>query len=48
MNRQVTRVWIPFFGSFAVYLVPLVGPHAMWFLGESLVQELDMMAVTAQ
>ena len=25
-------------GSFGVYAIPLVGPHAAWFLGESLLQ----------
>jgi hypothetical protein len=32
---------IPIVGSFAVYLVPLAGPHAVWLLGESLLQELS-------
>jgi len=32
--------WLPIAGSFGVYLTPLVGPHAFWLLGESLVQEL--------
>jgi hypothetical protein len=36
----MSRLWIPIIGSFAVYLVPLVGPHAVWFLGESLVQQV--------
>jgi len=31
---------IPIVASFAVYLVPLAGPHAVWLLGETLVQEL--------
>jgi len=40
MNRGVTRWWIPLVGSLAVYLVPLVGPHAVWCLGGALLQEL--------
>src|SRR5262245_48672674 len=35
------RRWLAFLGSFAVYLVPLVGPHAVWLLGESLLRELS-------
>jgi len=31
------RAWIALLGSFAVYFIPLIGPHAVWFLGESLV-----------
>ena len=38
MSRISTRLWIPVIGSFAVYLVPLVGPHAIWLVGESLAQ----------
>jgi hypothetical protein len=41
MSRISTRLWIPVIGSFAVYLVPLVGPHAVWLVGESLVQGLS-------
>jgi len=29
-----------FLGSFAIYLIPLVGPHAAWLLGEHLYAEL--------
>ena len=29
MSRISTRLWIPVIGSFAVYVVPLVGPHAI-------------------
>jgi hypothetical protein len=32
---------IPIVGSFAVYLFPLAGPHAVWLFGESLLQELS-------
>lgn len=32
--------FVPFVGSFAVYLIPLVGPHAAWLLAESLFHEL--------
>ena len=39
--RVSTRRWIPVIGSFAVYLVPLVGPHAVWLVGESLAQGLS-------
>ncbi|PWT83330.1 MAG: hypothetical protein C5B57_07005 [Blastocatellia bacterium] len=28
-------------GSFVVYLAPLIGPHAVWLFGESLVHELS-------
>ena len=31
------RAWVALLGSFGVYLIPLVGPHAAWFLGEALV-----------
>lgn len=41
MSRISTRLWIPVIGSFAVYLVPLVGPHAVWLVGESLAQGLS-------
>jgi len=40
MSRNITRLWIPLVGSLTVYLFPLVGPHAVWLLGESLLQEL--------
>jgi hypothetical protein len=40
MNRNGTRLWIPLAGSLTVYLVPLVGPHALWLLGEGLLLEL--------
>lgn len=34
-ERNATRRrWIALAGSFAVYLIPLVGPHAFWLLGE--------------
>jgi hypothetical protein len=38
MAQPATRRWIAAIGSFGVYAVPLVGPHAAWFLGESLLQ----------
>lgn len=40
MTRVRPRTWFPLVGSFAVYLVPLVGPHAAWLLGEYVFQEL--------
>ncbi len=33
------RYLVAFLGSFAVYLFPLVGPHAIWLLGEELVHQ---------
>ena len=38
MPHRATRRWIAAIGSFAVYAIPLVGPHAAWFLGASLLQ----------
>lgn len=38
-RRNAIRSWIPFVGSLSVYLVPLVGPHAFWLVGEGLFQE---------
>src|SRR5437762_5173883 len=38
MAQPTIRRWIAAIGSFGVYAVPLVGPHAAWFLGESLLQ----------
>jgi hypothetical protein len=38
MTQPTIRRWIAAIGSFAVYAIPLVGPHAAWFLGESLLQ----------
>jgi hypothetical protein len=35
------RLAISFIGSFGVYLAPLIGPHAIWLLGESLFHELS-------
>ena len=40
MSRGVTPWSIALVGSLAVYLIPLIGPHAIWLLGESLLQEL--------
>lgn len=37
-DRSPKRLWIALIGSFAVYLIPLIGPHAFWLLGEALVQ----------
>jgi len=37
MTGSVNRRWIALLGSFGVYLMPLVGPHALWFLGEALI-----------
>ena len=38
MIPPATRRWIAAIGSFGIYAIPLVGPHAAWFLGESLLQ----------
>lgn len=38
MAQPTRRRWIAAIGSFGVYAIPLVGPHAAWFLGESLLQ----------
>jgi hypothetical protein len=35
-HSRTSRWWIALAGSFAVYLIPLAGPHAVWLLGESL------------
>ena len=37
MAGSVWRGWVALLGSFGVYLIPLVGPHAVWVLGQSLV-----------
>ena len=37
MTHTRARRWISIVGSFLVYLVPLVGPHAVWLFGEALV-----------
>ena len=37
MAGSVWRGWAALLGSFGVYVIPLIGPHAVWFLGESLV-----------
>ena len=37
MTGTVWRGRVALLGSFGVYFVPLIGPHAVWFLGESLV-----------
>lgn len=38
MAQPTTRRWIAAVGSFVVYAIPLVGPHAAWLLGELLLQ----------
>jgi hypothetical protein len=38
MVHPTTRRWIAAIGSFGVYAIPLVGPHAAWLLGASLRQ----------
>lgn len=40
MAQPTRRRLIAAIGSFGVYAIPLVGPHAVWFLGESLLQGL--------
>jgi hypothetical protein len=35
------RLLIASIGSFGVYFAPLIGPHAVWLFGESLVHELS-------
>jgi len=37
MGKPGWRGWVALLGSFGVYAVPLVGPHAAWFLGRWLV-----------
>ena len=37
MTAAGRRGWVALLGSFGVYAIPLIGPHAAWFLGESLV-----------
>ena len=37
MSRANWRTRVAVLGSFGVYFIPLVGPHAAWFLGQSLV-----------
>lgn len=34
--RRAKALWLALAGSFSVYLIPLVGPHAAWLLGEML------------
>jgi hypothetical protein len=41
MTQPAKRRWIAVIGSFGVYAIPLVGPHAAWFLGESLLQGFE-------
>ena len=38
MAQPTRRRWIAAIGSFGLYAIPLVGPHASWFLGQSLLQ----------
>ena len=38
-DRRV-GIWLAVLGSLSVYLIPLVGPHASWFLGEELFREV--------
>ncbi len=40
MRSWLSRWGIPILGSFCVYLVPLVGPHAVWPLGAALFAQL--------
>src|SRR5688572_23876534 len=40
MAQPTRRRLIASIGSFGIYAVPLVGPHAVWFLGGSLLQGL--------
>ena len=37
MPATVWRRWVALLGSFGVYFIPLIGPHAAWFLGEAFV-----------
>jgi hypothetical protein len=41
MPRTDWRGWVALLGSFGVYFIPLIGPHAAWFLGESLVASVS-------
>ena len=36
-SLKAWRAWVAAVGSFAVYFIPLIGPHAFWFVGGSLV-----------
>src|SRR5215510_10317876 len=40
MSGTVWRRWVALLGSFGVYFIPLIGPHAAWLLGESLVASI--------
>ena len=40
MASPTARRWTAFIGSFGVYLIPLVGPHAFYLVGEALVSEI--------
>ena len=37
LTALLTRRWVALVGSLGVYCIPLVGPHGVWFVGESLV-----------
>jgi hypothetical protein len=41
MTGTVWRGRAALLGSFGVYFIPLIGPHAAWFLGESLVASVS-------
>jgi len=41
MTGTVWRGRTALLGSFGVYFIPLIGPHAVWFLGESLVASVS-------
>ncbi len=44
MTRRLSALCKALLGSFAVYLTPLLGPHAVWLLGELLARELTRSA----
>lgn len=35
---RTSQLWVAVVGSFAVYLIPMIGPHGVWLFGESLLQ----------
>src|SRR5690349_21096096 len=37
MARSARRGWVALVGSLGVYFIPLVGPHGVWFVGESVI-----------
>jgi hypothetical protein len=40
LEKSQRRFWLALVGSFAIYFLPLVGPHGVWFYGDGLLREL--------